>query len=77
MDEEKTAFDRISSSLDRFHEAHFWVHALESYYHRADLFRWHLNAFLRALKEVPQLIGMELQNEAGFADWYGDHRSKL
>ena len=77
MTDNERAFERIESSLDRFQEAHFWIHALERYYHDAEPFRWHLNAFLRALKEVPQLITMELQNEAGFVAWFRDHRGKL
>lgn len=69
--------DRIPASLDRFQEAHFWIHGLESYYHHASHFRWHLNAFLKALKEVPQLLQMELQSEQGFTTWFREHRNRL
>lgn len=71
------ALTRIAASLDRFQEAHFWIHGLESHYHYAAQFRWHLNAFLKALKEVPQLLQMELQNEEGFPGWFRDQRSLL
>ena len=64
------ALERIEASFDRFREAHFWIHALESHYHEAEPFRWHLSAFLKALKEVPQLLQMELQNESGFTSWF-------
>ncbi|OMR58921.1 hypothetical protein AQ765_07200 [Burkholderia pseudomallei] len=67
----------IESALDRFREAHFWIHALEEYYHFADPFRWHLNAFLKSIKEVPQLIQMGLQNREGFNRWYRQEREKL
>ena len=70
-------YERISSALDRFQEAHFWIHMMEKFYHDADPFRWHLNVFLKAIKEVPQIIQMELQNEEGFPDWYKPHRLKL
>lgn len=71
------ALDRITASFDRFQEAHFWIHGLESHYHYASQFRWHLNAFLKALKEVPQLLQMELQNEPGFTDWFREQKSLL
>lgn len=50
---------------------------LEEHYHNADPFRWHLNAFLKALKEVPQLVAMELQQEKDFPDWYRTKRAEL
>lgn len=68
---------RIEPALDRFCEAHNWVHALEQNYHSADPFRWHLNAFLRAVKEVPKLVSMGLQNEPGFSSWYRTHLNHL
>ena len=50
---------------------------LEEHYHNADLFRWHLNVFLKALKEVPHLVAMALQNERGFSKWYKPVRARL
>lgn len=76
-DENCEVYERISAALDRFQEAHFWIHMLEAHYHQADLFRWHLNVFLKALKEVPQLVGMALQKEPGFAGWYKPARKQL
>ncbi len=67
----------IESAVDRFREAHFWIHTLEQYYHFADPFRWHLNAFLKSIKEVPQLLQMSLQNHKGFNKWYRQEREKL
>jgi hypothetical protein len=71
------ALDRIAASFDRFQETHFWIHSLESHYHYASQFRWHLNAFLKALNEVPQLLQMELQNEPGFTPWFRERRDLL
>ncbi len=68
---------RIDASLDRWQEAHFFIHNMESFYHDADGFRYSLNAFLRALKEVPQLIQMESQNRPGFSHWYRQRRENL
>jgi len=61
---------KIAASLDRFAEAHFWIHQLESFYHQANPFRYNFNAFLKAIKEIPLLLAMELQNERGFSKWY-------
>ncbi len=77
MAKQKSAFDKIGASLDRFQEAHFWIHTLEQYYHHADPFRWHLNAFLRSLKEIPQLLSMELQKEKDFPKWFRNHKASL
>lgn len=74
---EEAIYEEISSSLDRFREAHFWLHMVEQYYHIAEPFRWHLNAFLRAMKEVPQLLQMELQGYPGFKGWYATKRRAL
>ena len=70
-------FENIGSALDRFQEAHFWIHMLEEYYHVADPFRWHLNVFLKAIKEVPDLLQMAMQNEDGFSEWFRGQRKQL
>jgi hypothetical protein len=67
----------IESSLDRFQESHFHIHSLEQFYHDADPFRWSLNCFIRSLKEIPQLVQMDLQNRAGFPEWFRQERAKL
>lgn len=69
--------EQVSSALDRFREAHFYLHEMERRYHQADQFRWSLNSFLRSLKEVPQLLQMSLQNEQGFSAWFRPHREAL
>lgn len=76
-DPTQAALNKISSSFDRFQEAHWWIHALEIHYHEADLFRWHLNAFLKAIKESPYLLQQELQNHAGFLTWFKPQKEKL
>lgn len=71
------ALDRIPAAFDRFQEAHFWIHGMEGYYHVSSHFRWHFSAFLKALKEVPQLLQMELQTEPDFAPWFRAQRDLL
>ena len=69
--------EKLHSALDRFQEAHFWIHGMRDYYHHASQFRWHLNAFLRALKEIPDLIRMGMQNEVGFKSWFQEQWQDL
>lgn len=71
------ALDRIPSSFDRLQEAHFWIHGLEQYYHFSSQFRWHLSAFLKAIKEIPNLLQMELQGEQEFKNIFRDKLSDL
>jgi len=39
---------------------------MEANYHTPDLFRYSLNSFIRAVKEIPQLLSMELQNHGAY-----------
>ncbi len=39
---------------------------MEGNYHTPDLFRYSLNSFIRAIKEIPQILKMELQNHSEY-----------
>ena len=52
-------------------------HMMQQFYHDADPFRWHLNVFLKAIKEVPQILQIGLQNANGFPSWFKLHRQAL
>jgi len=67
---DKCLIEQIPSSIDRLLEAGFHVRQMDEVFHFADEFRWSLNCFLRALKEVPQIIRMELQYKVGFKAWF-------
>ena len=60
----------IEDAIDRLHEAHWWIHQMEEWYHDPDPFRYSLNSFLRALKEVPDILRMAMQNAPGFPSWF-------
>jgi hypothetical protein len=68
---------QIQPALDRFQEAHYWIHMLEAHYHNANLFRWHLNAFLRALKEVRLILHMDLQKNKLLTKWFQAEKLNL
>jgi hypothetical protein len=73
----KNTVDQLFPAIDRLQEAHFFLHGLEEFYHFANQFRWHLNAFLRALSEVPKRIETEFQNRSGFAAWHRGRSGEL
>ncbi len=50
---------------------------MEEYYHVANPFRWHLNAFLKALKEIPELLQAAMQDQEGFKAWFREQRNQL
>ncbi|MEB2275877.1 hypothetical protein LAV82_17845 [Bacillus sp. ILBB4] len=64
----------IASAYDRLEEAHWNIHQMEQHYHESEPFRYSLNSFLRVIKEVPQILQMELQNKEGFTKWYKERR---
>ena len=51
---------KLNASLDRLSECHWHIHQMETHYHTPDLFRYSFNSFLRAIKELPQIMTMEL-----------------
>lgn len=67
----------IESSLDRLSEAAWFIRMMEEHYHQADQFRWSLNSFLRAVKEVLQVLTMEVQGRKGVREWLKDEKTKL
>jgi hypothetical protein len=69
--------EKISSSLDRLEEAGWFIRLMEDNYHYADRFRWSLNSFLRTLKEVQQILTMELQQNKEASDWLKVRREEL
>lgn len=69
-------FKSLESSLDRLQEAKWFIHMMENHYHEADQFRWSLNSFLRTLKEVIQLVSIEVQNKPAIVAWFRVEKEK-
>ena len=61
---------KIEAALDRWSECHWHIHQIESNYHFPDLFRYSLNSFIRAIKEIPQILKMDLQNSEEYKRAY-------
>lgn len=71
------AHQKIEAALDRWQESHWHLHQLEDHYHDADAFRYSMNAFIRALREIPDLVNMSIQNNAEFVAWHKPIRKTL
>jgi len=54
----------IEPALDRWSECHWHLHQMEANYHEPAAFRYAANSFIRAFKEVPQLLKMTTQNHS-------------
>lgn len=51
----------VDASLDRWRECHWHLHQMEAHYHQPDAFRYSLNAFIRAIADVPELLTKNLE----------------
>lgn len=67
----------LSSTLDRLDESAWHIRMMEQHYHYADRFRWSLNSFLRSLKEVVQLLTMDVQGRPAVVKWLKEEKEKL
>jgi len=68
---------QAEASLDRWQEVHWQIHQIEQHYHNPDGVRYSFNALIRAAKEIPQIISMELQNRADYQSQIKPHLEKL
>ena len=64
------AHQKIEAALDRWQESHWFLHQIEGNYHNADALRYSMNAFIRSLREIPDMVTMALQNVDGFPAWH-------
>ena len=61
---------QIEAALDRWQESHWHLHQIEGHYHDADALRYSMNAFIRSLREIPDMVNMSLQNDKDFVAWH-------
>lgn len=67
----------LSEADDRYQETHYFLSRIMGTYHQPDEFRWNLNAFLQALRNVTFIIQKVLSNEGGFTDWYEPQQEQM
>ena len=73
----KEVFELLSSTFDRLHEASWFIRLMEENYHVADKFRWSVSSFLRTIKEVMQLLSVELQGNKEISTIVRQKKSEL
>lgn len=67
----------LESSLDRLNESSWYIRQMEDNYHKADIFRWSLNSFLRSLKEITAMLSSEIQDNKELKNILAKKRSDL
>ena len=71
------AHQKIEAALDRWQESHWHLHQIEWHYHDADALRYSMNAFIRALREIPDMVNISTQNNKNFLAWHKPIRKTL
>lgn len=67
----------LAAALDKFQEAHFFLVQMTEWYHVPDPLRWNLNAFVTAIRSVPDIIRALLAREPEFYNWWDGHWQKF
>jgi hypothetical protein len=60
----------IPESSDKYREAHYFLDVMLAHYHDPQVFRWNLNGFLQALRNVTFVMQKELRHHPGFEEWW-------
>lgn len=61
---------KIVNTHDKFEEAHYFLHKMLENYHNANEFRFNLNAFIQALRNITFALQSEKHNLPDFDKWY-------
>lgn len=64
----------IAETDDKFTEAHYFIERMMVEYHDPMAFRYNLNAFLQALRNVTFVLQKDLSHRDGFQEWYPERR---
>jgi hypothetical protein len=62
---------------DRLGEAHYFLAGMLQEYHNPDEFRWNLNAFLQALRNVTFVLQKTLSSSDGFDSWWPKKQTEM
>ena len=67
----------IPSTLDKFQEAFFFLNQTMRSYHSPTEFRFNLNAFIQALRNVTFMLQSEENKPEGFTEWYAAKQEEM
>lgn len=66
---------KIPNTHDKFEEAHYFLHMMINNYHDADAFRFNMNAFIQALRNITFALQSEKRNIPDFDMWYEEKQT--
>ena len=66
----------VPQAHDRFEEAHYFLHRMETAYHKPQIFRFHLNAYIAAARAVHEMLRIELER-VGQVAWWKERRREF
>ncbi len=67
----------IPSTHDKFEEAHYFLHRMIEAYHFPNEFRWNLNAFIQALRNITWILQKETSKVPKFEESYERKREEM
>ena len=67
----------LAETDDKFSEAHYFIERMMVEYHNPMAFRYNLNAFLQALRNVTFVLQKDLSHREGFKGWYSDRQETM
>ena len=67
----------LEETDDRFREAHYFVARMMDEYHNPVPFRYNLNAFIQALRNVTFVLQKEFSRRDGFQEWYQERQETM
>lgn len=67
----------LQDTHDKYNEAHYFIEQMMVEWHRPEPFRWSMNAFLQALRNVTFYLQNELAHQDGFRAWYEGQQAQM
>ena len=67
----------LAETDDKFSEAHYFIDRMMVEYHNPMAFRYNLNAFLQALRNVTFVLQKDLSHREGFKEWYPERQKSM
>ena len=67
----------LPSTHDKYNEAQYFFGKLVALYHRPDEFKFNLNAFIQAIRNITFMLQSEERKPEGFAQWYAKKQEEM
>lgn len=67
----------IASTVDKYLESYYFINSMLSNYHDHYAFRFNLNAFIQALRNITWMLQSESNRPDTFAEWYATAQESM